>query len=73
VGLLPAVAPPGLVAVGLLQALTVAQLTSRVLIHTRQTDQDLHAWLIELGAEEVTLSTEPMSGVVARLRTKAAA
>jgi CheY-like chemotaxis protein len=71
--ILTEVALPGLDAVGLLQALSVEQLTTRVLINTRQTDQELHAWLIELGAEDVTLSTEPMSGVVARLRTKAAA
>jgi type IV pilus assembly protein PilB len=64
---------PRLDAVGLLQALSAEQLTPRVLIHTRQTDAELHAWLIELGAEEVTTLAEPMQGIVARLRGKVAA
>ena len=67
------VALPRLDVVGLLQALSAEQLTPRVLIRTRQTDPELHRWLIELGAEEVTLATEPMKGVAARLRGRVAA
>jgi CheY-like chemotaxis protein len=71
--ILTEIALPRLDAVGMLQALSIEQLTPRVLIRTRQTDSQLHAWLIELGAEEVMLSSEPMAGVVARLRGKVAA
>ncbi|MEO8561420.1 MAG: type II/IV secretion system protein [bacterium] len=71
--ILTEIALPRLDAVGLLQALAAEQLTPRVLIHTRQTDPELHAWLIELGAEEVTLASEPVRGIVARVRSKVAA
>jgi len=71
--ILTEVALPRLDAVGLLQALSAEQLAPRVLIHTRQSDAELHAWLIELGAEEVTMNTETMNGIAARLRAKVAA
>jgi type IV pilus assembly protein PilB len=44
---------PRLDAVGMLQAIALEKLPVRVVIQTHQTDADLHAWLIELGAEEV--------------------
>ncbi|HEV7994042.1 MAG TPA: type II/IV secretion system protein [Gemmatimonadaceae bacterium] len=71
--ILTEIALPRLDAVGLLQALSAEQLTPRVMIHTRQTDQELHAWLIELGAEEVTMSSEPVKSLAARLRSRVAA
>jgi type IV pilus assembly protein PilB len=40
-------------AVGLLQALAAEHLPTRVLIRTRQTDEALREWLIELGALDV--------------------
>jgi DNA-binding response OmpR family regulator len=66
--ILSEIALPRLDAVGLLQALAAEQLTPRVLIHTRQTDAELHAWMLELGAEEVLASSVTGRALVGRLR-----
>ena len=66
------VALPRLDAVGLLQALAVEQIGTRLLVHTRQTDRELHAWLLELGAEEVMSRTVDARVLGARLRARAA-
>jgi CheY-like chemotaxis protein len=66
--ILSEIALPRLDAVGLLQALAAEQLTPRVLIHTRQTDTELHAWMLELGAEEVLASSVTGRALVGRLR-----
>jgi len=71
--ILSEIALPRLDAVGLLQALTAEQLTPRVLIYTRQTDSELHAWMLELGAEEVLASSVPVRALVGRLRGMAVA
>ena len=71
--ILTEIALPRLDAVGLLQALALEQLTPRVLIHTRQTDTELHAWMLELGAEEVMLSSVPVRALVGRVRGMAVA
>jgi CheY-like chemotaxis protein len=47
------VAMPKLDAIGLLQALAAERLPTRVLIRTRQTDEALREWLLELGAVDV--------------------
>jgi CheY-like chemotaxis protein len=62
---------PRLDAVGLLQSISLEQLDVRVTIQTRQTDPELHAWLIELGAEEVLASTVLPRVIAARVRRKA--
>ncbi|MEO6528146.1 MAG: type II/IV secretion system protein [Gemmatimonadaceae bacterium] len=62
---------PRLDAVGLLQAIALEQLPVRVLIQTRQTDADLHAWLIELGAEDVLAITVLPRLIASRVRGKA--
>ena len=66
------VALPRLDAVGLLQALAVERIDTRLLVHTRQTDGELHAWLLELGAEEVMSRTVDARVLGARLRARAA-
>ena len=54
------VALPRLDAIGLLQALGIERLRVRVIVYTGQDDAGLHAWLRELGAEDVVpLSVAP--------------
>jgi DNA-binding NarL/FixJ family response regulator len=62
---------PLLDATGLLQALALEEIHARVFVHTRQTDQQLHSWLIELGAEEVMASTVIPRVIAGKLRGKA--
>ena len=57
-------------AIGLLQALGVEKIKARVLIRTRQTDPELHAWLAELGAEAVVPRTTDARKIATRLRGK---
>ena len=64
------VALAGLDAVGLLQAIATEKLATRVIVRTRQTDADLHAWLRELGAEDVVPRTTDARKLAGRLRGK---
>jgi type IV pilus assembly protein PilB len=64
------VALPKLDAIGLLQALAAERLPTRVLIRTRQTDDALREWLMELGALDVVGVD---IGCVRRVVTKATA
>jgi DNA-binding response OmpR family regulator len=59
------VAMPKLDASGLLQAIAVEGLQTRVVIRTRQTDEELRAWLLELGAADVVgVETATLGGAL---------
>ena len=64
------IALPRLDAPGLLQALAIEGIRARVIVYTRQTDHELHAWLSELGAEDIVPSSVEPSALAVRLRGK---
>ena len=64
------VALPRLDAIGLLQALGIERLRVRVIVYTGQDDAGLHAWLRELGAEDVVPLSVAPKALAVRLRGK---
>jgi DNA-binding NarL/FixJ family response regulator len=61
---------PRLDAVGLLQGLAAERVRARTIVYTRQSDSELHAWLMELGAEDVVNRSVEPKALATRLRGK---
>lgn len=64
------IALPRLDLAGLLQALALESITTRVIAYTRQDDAELFTWLAELGAEDVVSRTMEPAALAGKLRGK---